>query len=214
MSKPHGQAHSGLHARPAIQDAGVASHPAIATTEDPRVYDPSRAAGAEAPRGDAADDRVPVPPGKAKRRKTEAKDVVIGAEKPAALKHGRRLQGRSIAGQARQAYRNFIADEYLTGRQTMRALALLHGVSVFTIRDWTRDRRDTFLIDHRLRPADVVAKRETQSNAAIAVGVFGAGGNMSDEGVRRATRDLEKAIVRGLAARGLAPLPYRREVAA
>ena len=139
---------------------------------------------------------------------------MIGAEKPAALKHGRRLQGRSIAGQARQAYRNFIADEYLTGRQTMRALALLHGVSVFTIRDWTRDRRDTFLVDHRLRPADVVDKREVQSNAAIAVGVFGAGGNMSDEGVRRATRDLEKAIVKGLAARGLAPLPYRREITA
>ena len=35
----------------------------------------------------------------------------------------------------------------------------------------------------------------------------------ADESVRRATRDLEKAIVAGLAARGLAPLSYRREVA-
>ena len=139
---------------------------------------------------------------------------MIGAEKPAALKHGRRMQGRSIAGQARQAYRDFIADEYLTGRQTMRALALEHGVSVFTIRDWVRDRRDTFLVDPHLRPADVVAKREIQSNAAISIGVFGAGGSMSDEGVRRATRDLERALVKGLAARGLAPLPYRREITA
>ena len=36
----------------------------------------------------------------------------------------------------------------------------------------------------------------------------------ADESVRRATRDLEKAIVAKLAARGLAPLVlYRREVA-
>lgn len=139
---------------------------------------------------------------------------MIGAEKPAALKHGRRLQGRSIAGQARQAYRNFIADEYLTGRQTMRALALEHEVSVFTIRDWTRDRRESFLTHPHLRPADVVAKRETQSNAAIAVGSYSTGGAVSDDAVRRATRMLEREIVKGLALRGLAPLPYRRGVAA
>ena len=36
----------------------------------------------------------------------------------------------------------------------------------------------------------------------------------ADESVRRATRDLEKAIMAKLAARGLAPLvQYRREVA-
>ena len=130
------------------------------------------------------------------------------------LKHGRRLQERSAAGEARQSHRIYIADEYLTGRQTMRALAVEHGISVFTVRDWVRDRRDSFLVDPHLRPADVVAKREDQSNAAITAGVYGAGGAMSDDGVRRATRDLERLIVAGLKARGLAPLTYRKEVTA
>ena len=96
----------------------------------------------------------------------------------------------------------------------MRQLAVENCISVFTVRDWVRDRRDTFLVDHRLRPADVVAKREVQSNAAIAVGSYGTGGAVSDDAVRRATRMLEREIVKGLALRGLAPLPYRREVAA
>lgn len=140
---------------------------------------------------------------------------MIGAEKPAALKHGRRMQSRTAKGEAQQSHRIWVADAYLTGKQTMRELAVEHGVTVFTIRDWVRDRRDSFLVDPHLRPADVVVvKREIQSNAAISIGVFGAGGSMSDEGVRRATRDLEKAIVKGLAARGLAPLPYRREIKA
>ena len=130
------------------------------------------------------------------------------------LTHGRRLQERSIAGQARQSHRNYIADEYLTGRQTMRALAQEHGISVFTVRDWTRDRRESFLTHPHLRPTDVVDKREVQSNAAIAVGSYGTGGAVSDDAVRRATRMLEREIVKGLALRGLAPLPYRREVAA
>lgn len=130
------------------------------------------------------------------------------------LTHGRRLQERSIAGQARQSWRNFIADEYLTGRQTMRALAQEHSISVFTVRDFVRDRRESFLTHPHLRPTDVVDKREVQSNAAIAVGAYGTGGVVSDDAVRRATLMLEREIVRGLALRGLAPLPYRREVAA
>ena len=139
---------------------------------------------------------------------------MIGAEKPAALKHGRRMQSRTAKGEAQQSHRIWVADAYLTGKQTMRQLAVENCISVFTVRDWVRDRRDSFLVDPHLRPADVVVKREIQSNAAISIGVFGAGGSMSDEGVRRATRDLEKAIVKGLAARGLAPLPYHREIKA
>lgn len=129
------------------------------------------------------------------------------------LQHGRRLQERSIAGQARQSWRNYIADEYLKGK-TMRALAQEHSISVFTVRDFVRARRESFLTHPHLRPTDVVDKREAQSNAAIAVGAYGTGGVVSDDAVRRATMMLEREIVRGLALRGLAPLPYRREAKA
>ena len=124
------------------------------------------------------------------------------------------MQSRTAKGEAQQSHRIWVADAYLTGKQTMRQLAVENCISVFTVRDWVRDRRDTFLVDHRLRPADVVVKREVQSNAAIAVGSYGTGGAVSDDAVRRATRMLEREIVKGLALRGLAPLPYRREVAA
>lgn len=213
MSKPHGQAHTGLRDRPTIQDAGVASHPAIATNESPDLYDPSRAAGAKAARRYAADDGVPISPPQAlssPARRKESRDMTEQKR----LTHGRRLQERSIAGQARQSHRNYIADEYLTGRQTMRALAQEYSISVFTVRDFVRARRESFLTHPHLRPADIANKREIQSNAACAVGVYGTGGAVSDDAVRRATMMLEREIVRGLALRGLAPLPYRKEVAA
>lgn len=130
------------------------------------------------------------------------------------LQHGRRLQERTIAGQARQSWRNYIADEYLTGRQTMRALATEHSISVFTVRDFVRARRESFLTHPHLRPEGIADKREVQSNAAIAVGAYSTGGAVSDDAVRRATLMLEREIVKGLALRGLAPLPYRREIAA
>lgn len=213
MSKPHGQAHTGLHARPAIQDAGVASHPAIATDQSADVYDPRRATRVSPARANAADDGVPISPPQAlssPARRKETRDLTEQKR----LSHGRRLQERSIAGQARQSWRNYIADEYLTGRQTMRALAGIYTISVFTVRDFVRARRESFLTHPHLRPADIANKREIQSNAACAVGVYGTGGAVSDDAVRRATLMLEREIVRGLALRGLAPLSYRREVAA
>jgi len=150
MSKPHGQTHTGLHARPAISDAGVASHPAIATDQSPDVYDPRRAAGAKAARTNAADDGVFISPPQALSSPKVRKETRDLTEQKR-LTHGRRLQERSIAGQARQSWRNFIADEYLTGRQTMRALAQEHGISVFTVRDFVRARVSTSVM--RLAPA-------------------------------------------------------------
>ena len=213
MKDEHGQAHSGLRDRPTIQDAGTSPHPAIATDQSPNVYDPRRAAGAKAARANAADDGVFISPPQALSSPARRKESREMTEKKR-LTHGRRLQERSIAGQARQSHRNYIADEYLTGRQTMRALAQEHGISVFTVRDFVRDRRESFLTHPHLRPTDVVDRREVQSNAAIAVGAYGTGGAVSDDAVRRATRMLEREIVKGLALRGLAPLPYHREVKA
>ena len=211
MSKPHGQAHHGLHARPAISDARPSTHPAIATDQGADLYDAGRAARIEATGGNAANIRVPVSSRAKTGRKAEGKDIVIGAEKPAALKHGRRLQERSVEGQARQSHRVRVADAYLTGESTVVELADIHQVSVYTIRDWIRDRRDTFMLDHRKRPLGT--RRDRAHEPSLVVGVYGTGGTMTDESVRRATRDLEKAIVAGLAARNLAPLPYRREEA-
>ena len=208
----HGQAHHGLHARPLMADAGPSTHPAIATNQGADLYDTRRAAGIEAAGGDAANIRVSVSSRAKTGRKAEGKDIVIGAEKPAALKHGRRLQERSVEGQARQSHRVRVADAYLTGESTVVELADIHQVSVYTIRDWIRDRRDTFMLDHRKRPLGT--RRDRAHEPSLVVGVYGTGGTMTDESVRRATRDLEKAIVAGLAARNLAPLPYRREVAA
>ncbi len=123
----------------------------------------------------------------------------------------RRLHARSVEGQVRQSHRVKVADAYLTGVSTVAELADIHQVSIYTIRDWIRDRRDTFMLDHRKRPLGTRRDRTHEPN--LVVGVYGTGGTMTDESVRRATRDLEKAIVAGLAARGLAPLPYRKEVA-
>ncbi len=177
------------------------------------AYNAARAAPAMTTISRATDERVFISPpqalGSPKARK-ESRDLTEQKR----LQHGRRLQERSIAGQARQSWRNFIADEYLTGRKTMRALAQEHSISVFTVRDFVRARRESFLTHPHLRPADVANKREIQSNAACAVGVYGTGGVVSDDAVRRATMMLEREIVKGLALRGLAPLPYRREIKA
>lgn len=204
MDNPHGQAHSGLRDRPAIQDAGTSPHPAIATDQGSDLYYPRRAAGTGPAGGNAAKHRVSVSPGETSSRPTKAEHGVLTAAP-------RLLQGRTAKGEAQQSHRVKVADAYLTGDNTVAELADIHQVSVHTIRDWIRDRRDTFMLDHRKRPLGTRRDRTHEPN--LVVGVYGTGGTMTDESVRRATRDLEKAIVAGLAARGLAPLPYRREVA-
>jgi hypothetical protein len=105
-----------------------------------------------------------------------------------------------------------IADAYLTGEKTIRELAIENGVSAFTVRDYVHSRRATFALDYQRRPLGT--RRNRDHEPSLVQGAFGAGGNMTDESVRRATRDLERAIVAGLRKRRLAPLPYRKEDAA
>lgn len=135
---------------------------------------------------------------------------MIGVEKPAALKHGRRLQNRSIAGQARQAHRDYIADQYLMGKQTMRGLAQEYNVSIFAVKDYVNARRATFVLDYNKRPLGT--RRDRAHEPSLVQGAYGTGGSMTDDSVRRATRELERHIVAGLAKRGLAPLPFKREI--
>ncbi len=124
----------------------------------------------------------------------------------------RRLHGRSIAGQAKQSHRVKVADAYLTGKQTMQQLADEHQVSIYTVRDWVRDRRDTFMIDHRQKPLGT--RRDRTHEPALVAGVYGTGGNMTDDCVRRATRDLEKAIVALQKKLKMPTFTYRKEVTA
>lgn len=189
MSKTHGQADTGLHARPLVADAGAGPHHAIATDQGADLHDARREARVKAAGGDAADERVSVSSREAARRETEAED----ADQPA----------------GRQLYWVMIADAYLTGEKTMRELAIENGISVFTVRDHVHARRPTFALDHKKRPLGT--RRNRDHEPSLVQGAFGTGGNMSDDGVRRATKDLEKAIVAGLRKRRLAPLPYRSE---
>jgi transposase-like protein len=118
------------------------------------------------------------------------------------------FQGRTVEGEARQSHRVAVADAYLTGEKTIAQLAEEHCVSSHTVRDWVQDRRETFLLDHGRLPLGT--RRDRRHESAIVIGVYGTGGNMTDESVRAATIDLERAIVAGLRKRRLAPLPYRR----
>ena len=191
MSNTNGKTHHGLRDRPKFPDAGTSPHPAIATDQGADLHDPRRAARIEATGGDAADERVSVSSREAARREAKAED----AAQPA----------------GRQLYWVMIADAYLTGKKTMRELAIENGVSVFVVRDYVHSRRATFALDHKKRPLGT--RRNRDHEPSLVQGAYGAGGSMTDDSVRRATLDLESAIVAGLKNRGLAPLPYRREEA-
>ena len=103
-----------------------------------------------------------------------------------------------------------IADAYLSGEKTMRELAAENGISVYTVRDHVHARRPTFASDHHRRPLGT--RRNREHEPSLVQGAYGTGGSMTDDSVRRATRELERHIVAGLAKRGLAPLPFKREI--
>lgn len=92
----------------------------------------------------------------------------------------------------------------------MRELAIENQISVYTVRDHVHARRPTFASDHHRRPLGT--RRNREHEPSLVQGAYGTGGSMTDDSVRRATRELERHIVAGLKARGLAPLPFKREV--
>ena len=205
MSNPHGQANHRLHARPKLPDAGVASHPAIATDESPDLYDPSRAAGIAKVGGNPADNGVSVPPRKTPSRSKKAKLIGVAVSKAPTTRNKTRVVAASI--------RIMAADEYLLGKKTLTTVADDYHISRHTARDWINDRRETFEADHGFPPPSV-SKREMQRDMAITSGAYGTGGNMSNDGVRRATRDLEKAIIKLQKKRRMPTFSYRKEDAA
>ena len=205
MSKPHGQAHNGLRDQPRLSNAGVASHPAIATDQSADVYDPRRAKGVTPARADAADYGVSVSPRKTSSRPKKAKLIGVAVAKSPTTRNKTREVAASI--------RTMAADEYLLGKKTLTTVADDYHISRHTARDWINDRRETFEADHGFPPPSV-SKREMQRDMAITSGAYGTGGNMSNDGVRRATRDLEKAIIKLQKKRRMPTFSYRKEDAA
>ena len=205
MKDQHGQAHSGLRNQSKLSYARIASHPAIATNESPDLYDPVRAKGVTPARADAADDGVSVSPRKTSSRPAKAKLIGVAVSKPPTTRNKTREVAASI--------RTIAADEYLLGKKTLTTVAEDYHISRHTARDWINDRRETFEADHGVPPPSIT-KREMQRDMAITAGAYGTGGNMSNEGVRRATRDLEKAIIKMQKKRNMPTFTYRKEEAA
>ena len=205
MSKPYGETDNRLHARPAIQDARAETHPAIATDQSPDLYDPRRATGIGWIGEDTTDDGVSIPSREAARRKAEGTRRYYSAQNLIAREERR--------ADAEINRRKAVAD--YEGGMSLGRTAQKYSVNPRTIISWAA----------MFRPADTPPRRPDRSktekimidytDANTGVGLAqGTGGSMSDAHVRFATRRLEREIVKGLALRGLAPLPYRREVAA
>jgi hypothetical protein len=205
MSNTNGKTDNRLRDRPKLPDARAETHPAIATDQSPNIYDPRRAKGVTPARADATDNGVSVPPRKAPSRKAKAKLIGVAVAKPPTTRNKTREVAASI--------RITAADEYLLGKKTLTTVADDYHISRHTARDWINDRRETFEADHGYPPPSIT-RREMQRDMAITAGAYGTGGNMSNEGVRRATRDLEKAIIKMQKKRNMPTFTYRKEEAA
>jgi len=72
MKDEHGETDNRLYARPAIQDAGVETHPAIATDQSADIYDPSGTTRTDWIGEDTAKQRIFVAQGQTTSRQKEA----------------------------------------------------------------------------------------------------------------------------------------------
>lgn len=203
MSKTHGQAHHGLRDRPKLPNAGVASHPAIATDQSADVYDPRRATGVAEVGRDATDDGVSVSSRETTSRQKEATRRYYSAQ-------------NLIAREERKAdaeinRRKAVAD--YEGGMSLGRTAQKYSVNPRTIISWAA----------QFRPADTPPRRPDRSktekividytDANTGIGLAqGTGGSMSDAHVRFATRRLEKAIVALQRKRGWQTFTYATEV--
>lgn len=205
MSNTNGKTDNRLRDRPKLSDAGAETHPAIATDQSPNIYDPRRAARVTPARADATDNGVSVSPRKTSSRPKKAKLIGVAISKPPTTRNKTREVAASI--------RTMAADEYLLGKKTLTTVADDYHISRHTARDWINDRRETFEADHGFPPPSV-SKREMQRDMAITSGAYGTGGNMSNDGVRQATRYLEKAIIKLQKKCRMPTFTYRKEDAA
>ena len=200
MSNSYGETDNRLHARPSISDAGVASHPAIATDQSADIYDPRRAAGVAKIRGNSADDGVSVSPGETSSRKAKA---IRRYPARNAIVHAARME--------KADERRRLAVAAYEGGMRLGAVARDYGVNPRTILDWSA----------RFRPADTPRRRPDKSRPVEVVTDYdsvhvaginrGAGGSMSDHQVREATVRLEKSIIALQRKRGWQTFTYAKE---
>jgi len=200
MDNPHGETHHGLHARSAIQDARVETHPAIATDQSADIYDPRRATGVAKIGGNPADDGVSVSPGETSSRKTKA---IRRYPARNAIVHAARME--------KADERRRLAVAAYEGGQRLGAVARDYGVNPRTILDWNT----------RFRPADTPRRRPDKSRPVEVVIDYesvhvaginrGTGGSMSDQQVREATIRLRTAIVALQRKRGWQTFTYAKE---
>lgn len=202
MKDQHGEAHTELHARPAISDARAETHPAIATDQSADLYDPSGTTRTDWIGEDTTDDGVSIPSRETTSRQKDATRRYYSAQ-------------NLIAREERKAdaeinRRKAVAD--YEGGMSLGRTAQKYSVNPRTIISWAA----------MFRPADTPPRRPDRSktekividytDASTGVGLAqGTGGSMSDAHVRFATRRLEKAIVALQRKRGWQTFTYATE---
>ena len=143
MKDQHGEAHHGLHARPAIQDARVETHPAIATDQSADVYDPRRATGIAETGTDTTDDGVSVSSRETTSRQKEATRRYYSAQNLIAREERR--------ADAEINRRKAVAD--YEGGMSLGRTAQQYSVNPRTIISWAA----------MFRPADALPRRPDRS---------------------------------------------------
>jgi hypothetical protein len=207
--KPNGKADNRLRAGPGLPDAGFTPHPAIATDENPELYDPRRAVGAEKARGFATGHGVRLAPEKA------ASSVLA---KPKSLrqiiKHKRigAQEAYSQLLQDAQERRKLAVLEYETGVKKLGVIAKENNVTTRTIQTWANQVRRRSV---RLSYARADENNDDGQNFLYVPGIqFDVGGRMTDREAQDATRKLEIKIVALQAKLGWLPFEYRKEAEA
>jgi hypothetical protein len=202
MKDEHGETDNRLYARPAIQDARVEAHPAIATDQSADIYDPSGTTRTDWIGEDTAKQRIFVAQGETTSRQKEATRRYYSAQNLIA-----RAERRAEAEVNR---RKAVAD--YEGGMSLGRTAQKYSVNPRTIISWAAS----------FRPADALPRRPDRSktekividytDANTGVGLAqGTGGSMSDAHVRFATRRLEKAIIALQRKRMMPTFTYAKE---
>ena len=179
----------GLHTGPTVSNTGFATHPAIKTSYDPASYQPARAQGTVPTRGFAAGHGVRrTQAGKASSSST-AKDspsagIIIGEFSKQVVK---RIK------QAARIARIESVRAYEEGVETCETLAAKHGITPRQFLVWVYDqRRGRYRIDNKPEVAAPKLPRVRSPDDGL---LKGAGGQMTDLAVRRATRKLEERLI-------------------
>jgi hypothetical protein len=183
----------GLHAGPAIQDARIAPHPAIATSADPSSYDPARAVGIEKARGFAT--------GHVTRRASTGQTSEVSKRTQAEI--AKRLD-RRVA----RANRTASIEAFERGELSIEAATARHSLTHRQFLVWVYDeRRRPYKPFKEVGPPEPKPPRVRNIDDGL---LIGAGGHMTDPAVRKATLRLEERITALQHRQNLPTFAYRK----